>query len=404
MGRLVNERRPPLEIHTSDRLLYRRCRRKWDWSSRIRQNLMLDGAASNPALWLGSGVHFGLEDFHGWNRFGDPRDALYAYHKAWKKSELPADDDIWLELGIGMLEHYVERWLPQHGHIGQTLWIDGEPQVEVTVQVPLGMWIWLNFPGELPDKRLNPELLMQGTIVYSEEPPDDRPEWTEVVYDMTFDRVLLDRHDRIIVEDYKTAKQEFETARLELDSQVGSYLWGGTLLYGRAVEGACWTQFIKATPQPLRWLKTRNRFSTDKSQKTTVSLARAQLIEHYGKGQIPDLYTDFLNDLAALETPEGDRFIKRSVIYRNEYNAQAEEAKIHAEVGEMLRAFLPVGHPNRLPIYNNPTRDCEWDCPFRAPCIATDDGSDAESMLEEDYVQWEGIKDDWRDRIVWPKA
>lgn len=397
----MSERRPPLEIHTSDRQLYRRCRRKWDWGSRIRRNLRLADGQENPALWLGSGVHFGLEDYHGYNRFGDPRDALYAYHKAWKKSELPADDDVWLELGIGMLEHYVERWLPQHGHVGQTLWIDGEPQVEVTVQVPLGIWIWLPFEGDT-DKT---SWQLQGTLHYGEEPPGHQePEWTEVVYDMTFDRVLLDSHDRIIVEDYKTAKAEFDTARLELDSQVGSYLWGGALLYGRAIEGACWTQFIKAVPQPLRWLESKKRFSTDKSQKTTVSLARAQLIEHYGKGQVPDLYSDFLNELASLETPDGDRFIKRSVIYRNEHNAQAEEAKLYAEVGEMLRAFLPAGHEDELPLYNNPTRDCSWDCTYRAPCIALDDGSDADSMLAEDYIEWEGIKDDWRDRLVWPKA
>jgi hypothetical protein len=384
---------PSLEIHTSDRVLYRRCRRRWNWSSRIRENLVPVDSQASPALWLGSGVHFGLEDYHGYNRFGDPRDALIAYHKAWKKSELPPDDDVWLELGVVMLQHYVERWLPQHGHIGQTLWIDGEPQVEVVVQVPLGMWIWL------PADREDPSY---GTVVYEE--PRYEEGWFEIVYDMTFDRVLLDDHDRIIVEDYKTAAKEFDTARLELDSQVGSYLWGGALLYGRAIEGACWTQFIKAVPQPLRWLEKKQRFSVDKSQRTTLSMAREQLVEHYGKGKVPDFYTDFLNELAADETPEGDRFIKRSVIYRNEANAASEERKLYQEIGEMLRAFRPADHPNALPLYNNPTRDCSWDCAFRAPCIALDDGSDADSILSEDYEQWEGIKDDWRDRIRWPKA
>lgn len=361
---------------------------------------MVRDGESSPALWLGSGVHFALEDYHGWNRFGDPRKALKAYHKAWRKIELPSDDDIWMELGDGMLEHYVERWLPQHGHLGQTLWVDGEPQVEVALIVPLGMWIWLSF--EEPDQRLRPELLKQGTVHYGEEPPDGDLEWTEVVYHMTFDRVLEDQYDRIIVEDYKTAKAAFETARLELDSQVGSYLWGGGIYYGRAIEGACWTQILKQVPEPPRWLKTKKRFSMDKSQKTTVSMYRQALLDHYGKGNIPSEYTAFLNDLASLETPDGDRFIKRSVIYRNAYNAQAEEAKIYQEVGEMLRAFLPAGHPDELPLYNNPTRDCDWECPFRAPCIAKDDGSDYETMFDEDYEQGKGIKDDWRDRIKWP--
>lgn len=381
----------PLDIHTSDIATYKRCRRKWDWGSRIRGNLVVVDQPANPAFWLGSGIHFALEDWEGYNRFGDPRKALIAYAKAYKKSELPDAWDTWLELGDGMLEHYVERWLPLRGRL-PTYWLNGEPQVEVHVQVPLGLWMEMN----------------TGTISEGEDPPKgaeaDGALWREVVYDLSYDRVVIDEHDRLLIEDYKTAKDAFDTARLELDAQISRYYWSGRLMYGPQLEGAVWTQLIKHVPRQPEYLEKSKRFSLDKRISTTHAMYLGALEKHYGRGEVPELYLPLLNELASKETFEGDAFIRRNVIYRNEDSAISEERKLHAEVREILRAWLPADHPNALPLYNNPTRDCSWDCPFRAPCMATDDGGDAESILEDDYEQWEGLKDDWRDRIVWPKA
>ena len=45
-----------LGIHTSDRALFKRCRRKWAWSSPVRRGLVPVGESPTP-LWFGSGFH-----------------------------------------------------------------------------------------------------------------------------------------------------------------------------------------------------------------------------------------------------------------------------------------------------------------------------------------------------------
>ena len=44
-------------IHTSDRITFKRCRRKWDFSSPLRQHLAPQGGVVTP-LWFGTGFHF----------------------------------------------------------------------------------------------------------------------------------------------------------------------------------------------------------------------------------------------------------------------------------------------------------------------------------------------------------
>src|SRR6185436_15978480 len=67
-------------VRTSDRSNFRRCRRRWNWSSHLRQALSPREHAS--PLWFGSGCHFAWEDFHGYHQYLHPRDAFRAYVKA----------------------------------------------------------------------------------------------------------------------------------------------------------------------------------------------------------------------------------------------------------------------------------------------------------------------------------
>lgn len=67
-------------IRTSDRLLFKRCRRRWGWNSHLRGNL---APKTNAApLWTGSGFHFALEDCHSQNLYGHPGLAFLAYREA----------------------------------------------------------------------------------------------------------------------------------------------------------------------------------------------------------------------------------------------------------------------------------------------------------------------------------
>lgn len=367
-----------LEVHNSDRVTFRRCRRKWNWSSRLRENLVPTTESRGP-LWFGSGFHFALEDFHGYNRFGDPRRAFDAYVEAHPKAALPNDVDELVKLGNEMLTYYVELWLPRHGALN-TLWVDGMPQVEVSIEVSITDALYEYMVGR-------DEYRILDTIrdQYGGQP--------DVVVHQTFDRVVEDEDGRIFGIDYKTAKQFSPLGDLDKNPQAGQYFWAMRQFYGDATEGIIWQQHLKAVPQPPEPLKTGG-FSLRKEQHTTYSMYRRALIDHFGK--VPRGYVEILNHLATQETEEGDRYIRRDILRRNSHHGEAEEEKVIAEVAEML-------NPN-LPLYPNPTRDCNWDCPFKDACSAKDDSSDYQFMLESEFVQWDGYQDDWRARIQWPEA
>ena len=185
-------------IRTSDRITYRRCRRRWAWSSHLRGNI---GPKQNPApLWMGTGFHMALEDCHGANLFGHPAEAFKAYKAATiaaarkDMNRLPADIDELTELTIGMLSYYWDEWMIPRDPL-QTFFFNNIPQVEV------------NFRIDVPWE--------PGKFGY------DR-----VVYSGTLDRVVIDEHGQLWIVEYKTAKT-IQTLHYSNDSQVSTYCWAG---------------------------------------------------------------------------------------------------------------------------------------------------------------------------------
>ena len=74
-----------------------------------------------------------------------------------------------------------------------------------------------------------------------------------------------------------------------------------------------------------------------------------------------------------------DRFVQRHPVRRNKHEIAANGKFLEWEAADML-------DPN-LKIYPSPTKD--WyctRCPFRAPCLAADDGGDAVALLKANYV------------------
>lgn len=341
-----------IPIHTSDRISFRRCRRKWYLSSPIRRNMVYVGDTAAP-LWFGSGFHFALEDFHGRGDYGDPLLAFRAYYEATRRVHPPEAAEL-LGLAAGMLSHY-RHWVSRRNEF-TTLVVRGVPQVEVQWEVPLA----------------------RG-----------------VVYRGTFDRVVTDPYGRVWLVDYKTA-QRFNTSKLDNDPQVSAYCWAGRELYGIVPEGMVYMQFLKAAPAPPRQLMDGS-LSTNKQQPTSYALFKAAAIAEYGEfRRFPEKYRSYLGYLAALETPEGDHFIRRDLCRRNEAFIDSEEWKLRAEISEMLNPTLPL--------YPNPTRDCSWDCNFKGVCLAMDDGSDWEHILQEEYTPRIGGTTPWREQLPDPQT
>ena len=70
----LNKGRRVAAIHTSDRGLYKSCRRKWFWQSHLRMGL--EGYTRASPLWFGSGIHFALESVHGSKFYPSGADAF----------------------------------------------------------------------------------------------------------------------------------------------------------------------------------------------------------------------------------------------------------------------------------------------------------------------------------------
>ncbi len=325
-----------LNIRTSERSSFKRCRRAWGWGSTYKA-----GRASKEEpifFWLGTGIHFALEDYHGYNVYGSPVDAWNAFVVATKKTEKGVPED-WAEgneLAVGMLEYYL-RWLQGRDPL-KTLYIDGVPQCEVRFEIPMDV-----------------------------KPP---PGYDKVNYVGTFDRVCEDSAGQLWLVDYKTA-QKFQHMHLETDQQISSYMWAASVLYEKPIAGFVYQQHRKTLPKQPRVLQ-NGKLSTAK-QVTTWRLYNDALRKLYGNvDAAPRDNIRFLNDLAAQESEERDAFIRRDRTSRNQHQLESEGVKITLELEDILNPDLPL--------YPNPTMQCSW-CQFQDACIALDDGSDWEAIL-----------------------
>ncbi len=348
-------------FHVSDQTIFQRCRRKWQLSTRNQFNLTPKNNPERGALWFGTGFHFVCEDFHGYHRFPTMHDAYKAYRACFKPNQLPIDIMELDQLADGMITHYY-HWLSQRSENLQTVWINGVPQVEVRWKLPTNL--------RTGDHQ----------IVY---------------YEGTFDRVVKDENGQYFIVDIKTAKS-FDVNQLDTNAQATRYGWAGNQLYGIDFAGCIWQTHKKSVPYEPEELK-RGGLSVNKNQDTTHFLYRRALTKMYGeRWKSEQKYVDMLNHLLAVETDTSDKFIRRDKAIRNK--AQYINGAKHGE-----NILIDMLDPS-LSCYPNPTRDCSWDCDFRDLCIQMDDGSDYQSVINNEFEVKppDSINDEWRKNIVYP--
>jgi hypothetical protein len=318
-------------------------------------------------------MHYALEDFHGYNKYGTPAKSFEAYCQATfkirQRVQIPVNFDELNTLGVGMLNYYSNSWLQDRDPL-KTFVVDGVPQVEVRCVLEIPWNPKEHYPSSPYDK---------------------------VVYGLTIDRVIEDENDgRLWLVDYKSAKS-IQTSHLATDPQISAYYWAGRHLYpNRDIAGFIYQQHRKDVPAEPR-ITAMGRLSTDKRQLVTHRSYRRVLVNLFtsDSSKWPQENLDFLNYLAANEEVEQDKFIRRDRVYRNQYQAEAEGTKILLELEDML-------NPN-LPLYPNPTRECSY-CPFHNPCVSMDDGSDYEYDLSitherSDYTNHQDL---WREHLPLP--
>lgn len=342
---------------TTDRITYRKCRRRWDLGATSRQNLTTYDQAL--PLWTGTGIHFGLEDIHGHKKYPKGSEAFRAFAKAWGASGLqyPTGWEEDLEMSVAMLDYYEEHWLANREPL-QTLWVDGIPQCEILWKIEL--------PWE------------EGKFGYD-----------KVFYRGTFDRIIEDENGLLWIVEYKSAKQP-EFRHFQTDQQVTTYCWAASIWYNRPVQGVVYQQHKKTLPDPPAILAS-GRLSLNKSQITSYKLYKDELLRQYGSSdKFPNEYIEFLNRLAAKETEHRDAYVERELIERNEYQLAADQVKMMQELEEKLNPDTPM--------YPNPTRECGY-CPFESVCVSMDDGSFWEDELEETTFTRSEEDESWRSNL-----
>lgn len=387
-------------LHTHDSICFKRCRRKWFFSSAFSMHLQPKPQflGVNPNLWFGSGFHWAMEDFYGYNKFGSLVKAFEAYVDSFKPEELPDNVDTLVELGIDMLTYY-ESWAKDHSK-WKVVFVDDKPLVEVPFSLVLEECSYYEWNEDrffsVRHEDGEPSNLYQGAnggkLYTAEQLESLGAEYHEVVFHGKLDAIVEDEHGDWWVLDYKTAKV-IDTAKLGLDQQISRYCWAAEQYLDHPIQGMVYVQVSKNPPKPPR--STMKGISTDKRQRTTHKLYRQALIDMYGSvNEAPAANISFLNDLVDKETENGNEFIRFDFVVRNEAMKLSTYENIVNEGRDML-------HPS-MKIYPNPTRDCSWDCPFKDMCLAMEEGADWKIYLDEFESRNETMKEEvpkWQIRM-----
>ena len=400
-------------IRTSDRRTFRRCLRKWDFQSSLRGNWQHIGTEQNINFWFGSAIHFSMEDYHGENKFGDPRKAFWAYYQAFPADELPMGAEAHYELGMAMLSYYL-TWYKRHNDVTgfETALVDPETHqlynpyqakkadrmeyaVEQSFILPLNTYVAVDANDNIRKAFFNVQDPSCISFTYNGVECDIVP----ICYHGTMDRIVCDKYGRYWILDYKTAKGA-DTNKLDTDDQISAYLWAFEKWFGIKPYGFIYLQLTKEAVQEPKRLK-NGELSVDKKQKTTYSLLKQEIINDYGTvNAAPSKLIQFLNHMASIESPEGDRFIRWDFVKRTPEQIKSTEEHIMGELHHMLWEDLYC--------YPSPTRDCIWDCPCRDLCLALDRKDEtAVNEFMQNFEQRprneDGNLDPWRENIPWPE-
>lgn len=323
-----------LEVHTSDRTSFKRCRQRWDFSSNLRMNL--EPKTPIEPLWFGTAIHEALAAYYDPEGIG-PKPALSMnafnqYINDWKDQleAISVDQEEWAEemrtKGTAMLAYYFQ-WAPKHDDF---------------------------------------------EVIFVEKPfIVDIPRMPGVTYSLRLDGLVKDKEGRYWILEHKTTASFPEQEEwLVMDDQCGSYLWALTQLDEPIyAEGVIYNSLKKKAPSPLRKLK-NGGYSIAQNQDTTFEVALTTLREEYGK--VPRRYWDFLDYLKY----KPDNFIKRQYVRRNRSELDRLGESLWQECLDMV---------NDPAIYRTPSRINCTGCPFIAPCMAKWEGSDYEWLLEQNY-------------------
>lgn len=191
----------------------------------------------------------------------------------------------------------------------------------------------------------------------------------------------------IWVTDHKSAGQAPSDKGLDYDDQVTGYCYVVWRWTGHIPRGVIYNVLIKNAPKDPRMVQSKKKseglvLSTAKDQLTTPTLYREALIREglmVGGQIISDKHAECMNALLARGW---DPFFRRYEIGRNLDQLLSFERRLYSEYHDMLDARF--GDESLL--YPNPHTLLCPRCPVRDICLAIEDGSDYEDIVENRYI------------------
>lgn len=382
------------QIHTSERKSFRGCRLRWKWH--FLDEWTPIGAAK--PLEFGIAYHKAMEvlynpDTWGWDREVVGELAVKTFVDECNKQmtdylketgrddydhEVEKDYNERIELGKGMLRYYYRDQLPKH------------PDSFKPVKVEIGFEVPIKNPktGEqlrcICDKcferwyktdeakqkiaECNERHAAAGNLPCDPKGHFESTGGLPVVYAGRIDALGEDENGDYWIIDWKTAAQISDDEEfLELDDQIGSYVWALVVGLGLPVRGFIYHQQRKGYPQPPqrnKHIRLGCAFSVSKNQQTDyetfLRTVQAEDTAAYESGAY-DAFLDFLKN-------EGIVYYKRNVVIKTEAQLKSIEEDIWNEVLDMI-------DPN-VRIYRNAGRfSCKY-CAFRQPCLDKARGAD----------------------------
>lgn len=389
-------------VHTSERMSFRGCRRRWNWVFNDRYYPL----TTPRPLEFGTAFHKAMETWYDpemWNK--DPETRLLlalmafrtvcaeqkaAYLKLKESEELELDIEQEfkerLELGEGMIRYHCTKVSPRLDQGLKPLHVEIEFEVPV-VDPDTEEQLWC---------KCNQCWTLWGRYVQgSDNGLSLSGEWKglPVTYGGRIDCLMVDELGRLWIVDWKTAsrlsgQEEGDTPDdfLQLEDQVTSYVWALWTLQ-IPVAGFIHHEIKKAfpvEPEPNKVQRKGCWYSVNKQQNTSYELYLETVSEGDPTGLASGAYDEFLEYLRKF----GPSYFSRKQVHRNENELRNAGHNIYLEAKEMTRRDLPL--------YPSPGRFACNFCAYRQPCLAMNQGDDVQYLLESNYEK--------RERRYWEQA
>lgn len=334
-------------ISNSDVRMYKRCRRKWDYLSKLRKGLKIKRIVKK--LTLGVGIHV----------------ALSAYYSHYNKDEN----------SLKVLHSSFAEWYTKEKERLEELEILQEQEDEMSELYNLGKKILTGYAAWAT--KYDPKDFTK--VLYNEERIDipihnPNKKRTCGIYSFKADLIVEDKDKFLWLIDHKTIATA-NIPSLELDEQAVSYLYGAQKKLGIKLEGIIFNFLIKKLPAIPQVLK--NGTLSKKQITTTYDVYLNAIKEHHkieegNEGsEILAPYKEVLDELKNQENP----FFKREKVYKSQLEIEEIGKRLYYEYREMRKP--------KIDIFPNPTRDCIWDCSLRTLCLAQNDGGDVKALIAD---------------------